>query len=707
MEKKTMDELDNFIVIKRNGRRVSFDRKKIAIAIKKGFDSVYEENKEKDANYIYNKVLESLEEYFKTQTSKRISIEKIQDTIEKELLANNYNDVYESFKKYRENRKNARNTYEQRSRSKFIRVNEKILDMLIDSEGEKPKNAIEKYGRAISKQYAKSYIIKRKYVEMIEESELYIHNLDTIPQGMTGYTQLSLNSVLNEGITIGDEENIVIAKPKTIEEVLDIILIILEQMVSEQYFGQSIPSFDYILEPYILETFKIIFKNTLFQNLKNSEFLEFLPKNGIEREIEKIQDIQVDLKVFNQYIRESKKVEDIISISYDCSIKKLKERMHNSLENFFNKINILAITNNARHYTLNIGSNNSNMARLLVSEMIKLLENNEFKYPEIVYKVKKGINLEEKDKGHDLLKKMMALQKENIRFSLLDSKQNRVMENDNLKEVAYTYGHRILDNNIDDKRQIVEGRGMLAGITINMASIPMKLELAKKKITNKNITEEVDRRLNSTKQILYDIFEEQNLKKKKNFPMLLENEIWIDSEKIKDEDRLRRALKHGILEISFVGLYELVMQIGDKNKKCDIMEIAKQEEKILKYMKKRCDEFSEELNINIQLSHNIQNDLNRLFIQTDIAMFGEVKNITTKEKYNNSYMPDENILKKMKIDEKIVYEGHFHKYLTAGHIIIFTKDEILKYDTKNEYVINMLKIIRICIENNIGLIGII
>lgn len=703
-----MDELDNFIVIKRNGRRVSFDRKKIAIAIKKGFDSVYEENKEKDANYIYNKVLETLEKYYNSQTSKRISIEKIQDTIEKELLTNNYNDVYESFKKYRENRKNARNTYEQRNRSKFISVNEKILDMLIDSEGEKPKNAIEKYGKMISKQYAKSYIIKRKYLEMIEESELYIHNLDTIPQGMTGYTQLSLNSVLNNDIIIGEKEDgIKISKPKTIEEVLDTILIILEQIVEEQYFGESIPSFDYLLEPYILETFKIIFKNTLFQNLKNSEFLEFLPKNGIEREIEKIQDILVDLNVFNQYIRESKKVEDIIKTSYDCSIKKLKERIYNSLENFFIKTNILAITNGKRRYTINMGSNNSNIARLLILEMISVLENNEFKYPEIVYKVKNGINLEENDLGYDLLKKFIELKKDNIRFSLLDSKQNNVLENDNLKEVAYTYGHRILDNNIDDKRQIVEGRGMLAGITINLANIPMKLELAKKKITNKNVIEEIDQRLNSTKQILYDIFEEQTLKKKKSFPMLLENEIWIDSDKIKDEDRLRRVLKHGILEVSFVGLYELIIQTSDIKNNCDILEVTKREEKILKYMKKRCDEFSEELNINIQLSHNMENDYKRLFIQTDIAMFGEVKNITTKEKYNNSYMLDKDILKKMKIEDRIVFEGHFHKYLTAGHIINFTKDEILKYNTKEEYVINMLKIIRLCIENNIGLISII
>ena len=53
-------------VIKRDGKKVDFDGSKIAIAIKKGFDSVIQENEnskytEQDVNKIYNLVIEEIE----------------------------------------------------------------------------------------------------------------------------------------------------------------------------------------------------------------------------------------------------------------------------------------------------------------------------------------------------------------------------------------------------------------------------------------------------------------------------------------------------------------------------------------------------------------------------------------------------------------------------------------------------------------------
>ena len=52
MEKDLLEEL---VVVKRSGQRVNFNDTKIALAVKKGFDSVYEEYDEKLVNKVKEK----------------------------------------------------------------------------------------------------------------------------------------------------------------------------------------------------------------------------------------------------------------------------------------------------------------------------------------------------------------------------------------------------------------------------------------------------------------------------------------------------------------------------------------------------------------------------------------------------------------------------------------------------------------------------
>ena len=49
--------LEDLIVVKRSGQRVDFNASKIAIAIKKSYESVYENVNEKDVYKVFEKVL--------------------------------------------------------------------------------------------------------------------------------------------------------------------------------------------------------------------------------------------------------------------------------------------------------------------------------------------------------------------------------------------------------------------------------------------------------------------------------------------------------------------------------------------------------------------------------------------------------------------------------------------------------------------------
>ena len=103
-----VDVINDLVVVKRSGQRVPFNGAKIAIAIKKGFDSVYEDYDEKEVNKIYEKVLKEINKQF--QERKTIGIEEIQDIIEENLKKTN-EEVYKSFNDYRERRAASRDAF--------------------------------------------------------------------------------------------------------------------------------------------------------------------------------------------------------------------------------------------------------------------------------------------------------------------------------------------------------------------------------------------------------------------------------------------------------------------------------------------------------------------------------------------------------------------------------------------------------------------
>ena len=107
------EELANIIVIKRSGKRVAFDGMKIAVAIKKGFDSIEGKYNEDDINKTYNKVINKIKE----SNLERIKIEQIQDWIEEQLKAGKYDDVYNSYSKYREKRNQSREIFFEEKRN--------------------------------------------------------------------------------------------------------------------------------------------------------------------------------------------------------------------------------------------------------------------------------------------------------------------------------------------------------------------------------------------------------------------------------------------------------------------------------------------------------------------------------------------------------------------------------------------------------------
>ena len=213
------------------------------------------------------------------------------------------------------------------------------------------------FGNDILKQYAMTQKIKKKYLESHEIGEIYIHNIECIPTGITGFTQLDLLEKIEEDFA---NNELIKNQGENIYTYTNIITNIMLLTAREQYYGEGIPAFDFLLAKGVLKTFKQNFKKILIEYLEFTEFLQFLPMNGILREIERIESIRFDIQIFRQYLRESDKVFEIFKKAYNMAIIKTEKDTYKAIEMFVHNLNMLSEDREQEMiFSLNLGTDTS------------------------------------------------------------------------------------------------------------------------------------------------------------------------------------------------------------------------------------------------------------------------------------------------------------------------------------------------------------
>lgn len=693
---------DNIKVIKRDGKRVEFDGAKIAIAIKKGFDSVIDEENpkytEEDINKIYNLVIEEIA----SLNISKIKIEEIQDLIEKHLKQEGYIDVYYSFSEYRERRAQSRKLFfDEKKQHKFLKG---LEDLTLKTE-RKDKNIISPlemmvdYGSTISKEFAKAYMVKKKAAEAQEAGEIHIHDLNFMPVGTTTSSQINLTKLFDEGFYT---RNLHIRQPKDIMSYSALAMLAITLNQKEQHGCQSIPAFDYYMAPGVVKTFKKQLKQTIDDILIYTDFDKFAATNGIDREIEKIETIDFDIAIFDKYSRDSKQVQRIFRVAYNIALKKTEKIVSQAMEAFIHDTNVIDSNGKEKIYpTINLGTDTSAEGRMVISKILDAIDfgidiEKEILSPLVIFKVKEGVNLNDKDKNHDLYLRALdiASRRGYPAFSILDATYNKkYFKPNNLdSEIAYNSTNmRVMENILDKDKEIASQRGNISYTTINLARIGIRNSREDDK--NQKFYEELEEKLNLVKEQLLDRFEIQGNKKVYEFPFFAKQGIWLDSERAKDEDKVRKIIKQGNLTIGFIGLEECLIALTGKNR-LQSKETQKLGLEIVRFMKEKVDEFSRKYNLNFALMGTHDNGLATKFIATDKAIYGTIKNVTDKTKYTNSFeLPEDD---KITIETKIKIEGPYHELTNGGHL--------LKLNINSPSPEKLNKIINLARQNNIGFI---
>lgn len=248
---------------------------------------------------------------------------------------------------------------------------------------------------------------------------------------------------------------------------------------------------------------------------------------------------------------------------------------------------------------------------------------------------------------------------------------------------------RVVANVHDTTKQQTYSRGNLSFTSINLPRLAIE--------ANGDINkfyESLDEMISVVEAQLLERFEIQAKKKAKNFPFLMGQGIWLDSEKLKPDDEIREVIKHGTLGVGFIGLAETLTALtGKHHGECEASEALGKA--IVAHMRKRCDELCEKHKLNFSLIATPAEGLSGRFLRIDKKIYGERKGITDRDYYTNSFhIP---VSFNISINKKIDIEAPYHALTNGGHITYVEVDK----DTTNN-IEAFMQVIKYMGEKGIG-----
>ena len=677
------DKISELIVIKRDGKKTKFEEEKIAIAIKKGFDSIEEDKyTEQDITKIYESVLKDITKIY--EDKKSIKIEDIQDLIEDKLKKYEYMDVYDNFSSYRNLRSKSRELFKEKEH-KFLKSIESLgmedaknVDAKRENanvDGDTAMGTMLQFGSTLTREFAKSYLMNQKFAEAHDKGEIHIHDMDFMPMGTTTCCQIDLNELYKNGFSTGHGH---LRTPNSIMSYASLAAIAIQSNQNDQHGGQSIPAFDYYMAPGVVKTYKKNLKQEIYDYLDLEGFLSFIKFNKIEKEIDKITTINYDISNLDIFAKEEDRILKLFRLANKKALEQTDKMTYQAMESFIHNLNTMHSRAGAQvpFSSVNLGTDTSDEGRMVIKNFLLATDAGLGRgetpiFPVSIFKVKEGINYNKKDPNYDLFHLACEVSAKRLfpNFSFIDAPFNKeyYKEGDYKTEVGYMGCRtRVMGNIVDPNKAITPGRGNLSFTSINLVRIGIKHGI----LNNDNpdfesFYKELTETMDLVKDQLLERFDIQCRKKVYNFPFLLGQGIWIDSKNLKNNDKIKKVLKQGTLSIGFIGLAECLKALIGKHHG-ESKESFDKGYEIVKFMRDKCDEYSKQYKLNFTLLATPAEGLSGRFTAIDKSIYGKIKGVTDREYYTNSFHVP--VHYKITIDKKIKTEAPFHALTNAGHI---------------------------------------
>jgi len=613
------------------------------------------------------------------------TVEEVQDMVERVLIEKGFVRTAKAYILYRAERSRVREM-----NTRLMKVFEDIaykdaIDSDIKREnaninGDTAMGSMLKFGSEGSKQFYDMFVLNPKHAKAHREGDIHIHDLDFLTLTTT-CCQIQLSSLFKNGFSTGHG---VLREPNDITSYSALACIAIQANQNDQHGGQSIVDFDYGMAPGVKKTFLKRFRDNLSRALTllcKVEEADNCAKEiiaSIQEEKQLIPTLKQDdtfcaaLKEKLQPLCDEKTADEIIDFAQKYALKETRRATYQAMEALVHNLNTMNSRAGAQvpFSSINYGTDTSPEGRLVMEQILLATEAGLGRgetpiFPIQIFRVKEGVNYNPGDPNYDLFRLSMRVSAKRLfpNFSFLDAPYNLQYYKPGHPETEVGYmgcRTRVMGNAHDRSREIAPRRGNLSFTSINLPRIAIKANgdvewfFAELENKMKLVVDQLDER-----------FEIVARKKVYNFPFLMGQGVWIDSEKLDWNDEVREVLKHGTLSVGFIGLAECLKALRGKHHG-ESEESQNLGLEIVGFMRSYLDKLTAERKMNYTLLATPAEGLSGRFVRMDRERYGVIEGVTDREYYTNSFHVP--VYYPISAFDKISIEGPYHALTNAGHI---------------------------------------
>lgn len=671
-------------IVKRDGRETPFNLEKIATAISKSLQATGCAD-EKLALTLATQVAEQTDRD-NAAKNKPPLVEEIQDIVEKVLIDAGLSKSAKAYILYRAERTRAREmntrlmkTYEEIANSDSKQSNLKRDNANID--GDTAMGSMLKYGSEGAKIFNEMYILKPEHAKAHHDGDIHIHDFDFYTLTTT-CCQIDIQKLFKDGFSTGHGY---LREPNDIASYSALACIAIQSNQNDQHGGQSVPNFDYGLADGVRKTFAKKYRENLIKTLE----FALDNKDGIDAKVRAIiKDIADRLQVRpsisnnNGYFAEESRllstlldpalVKKVQTFSREQALRETDKLTFQAMEALIHNLNTMHSRAGAQvpFSSINYGTDTSPEGRMVMKNIMLATEaglgyGETPIFPIQIFKIKDGVNYNPGEPNYDLFQLACRVSAKRLfpNFSFIDAPFNFQYYKPGRPETEIAYmgcRTRVIGNVNDPTRETVYSRGNLSFTSINLPRIGI--------LSHGNIPEfyaHLDDMITLCLDQLLDRFEIQCRKKVRNFPFLMGDGVWMDSENLGPDDEIREVLRHGSLSVGFIGLAECLKALIGKHHG-ESSEAQRLGLDIVKHMRGKMDEAAQKHKLNFTLLATPAEGLSGRFVEIDRKRLGNIPEVTDREYYTNSFhIP---VYYPISAYDKIQLEAPYHAFTNAGHI---------------------------------------
>ena len=668
---------------KRDGRMVEFDQAKIENAILRAFQASSSAKGRETAQNLAERVVAELEN--NESVSSTPTVEQVQDTVERVLIEKGFVRSAKAYILYRAERSRVREM-----NTRLMKTFEDItFKDAIDSDikrenaninGDTAMGSMLKFGSEGAKQFYDMYVLDPRFAQAHREGDIHIHDLDFYTLTTT-CCQIQLSTLFKDGFSTGHGY---LREPQDITSYAALCCIAIQANQNDQHGGQSVVDFDYGMAPGVKKTFIKRYRMNIARALEllvgdehaeenAAEIMQKLAEADMSPSLEPSEEQQAAvLALLIEKTGDEVQSKRIMDFAQKHAWQETDKATFQAMEALVHNLNTMNSRAGAQvpFSSINYGMDTSPEGRMVMKNLLHATEDGLGGgetpiFPIQIFRVKEGINFNPGEPNYDLYRLAIKTSAKRLfpNFSFVDAPYNLQYYKPGHPETEIAYmgcRTRVMGNVYDPKREIAPRRGNLSFTSINLPRIAIK--------ANGDVQwffEELERKMQLVAAQLDERMAIISKKKVRNFPFLMGQGVWIDSERLDWNDTVEEVLKHGTLTIGFIGLAEALVALRGKHHG-ESEESQNLGLEIIGAMRSFTDKLSRERGLNYTLIATPAEGLSGRFIRLDKEKFGVIPGVTERDYYTNSFHVP--VYYPCSAFHKLSIEAPYHALTNAGHI---------------------------------------